>query len=84
MPPTRSHIRATVETYLARHPQEREALAELLVVLDGTGDPSSRATLPGHVTCSAVVIDRDRRVLHIGHKASGLLLDQREGIAVHW
>lgn len=74
MPPTRSHIRATVETYLARHPQEREALADLLVVLDGTGDPSSRATLPGHVTCSAVVIDRDRRVLHIGHKASGLLL----------
>lgn len=30
--------------------------------------------LPGHVTCSAVVIDRARRVLHIGHKASGKLL----------
>ncbi|WP_329453372.1 NUDIX domain-containing protein (plasmid) [Streptomyces sp. NBC_01724] len=74
MPPTRSHIRATVEAYLARHPHEREALAGLPAVLDGTGDPSSRATLPGHVTCSAVVIDRDRRVLHIGHRASGLLL----------
>jgi 8-oxo-dGTP pyrophosphatase MutT (NUDIX family) len=69
--PTRSHIRATAEAYLARHPHEREALAGLPAVPDSIGDPSSRATRPGHVTCSAVVIDRDRRVLHIGHKASG-------------
>jgi 8-oxo-dGTP pyrophosphatase MutT (NUDIX family) len=74
VPPSRSHIRATVEAYLGRHAEERAALTGLLAVLDGPGDPSSRATLPGHVTCSAVVIDRDRRVLHIGHKASGLLL----------
>ncbi|MFK0154338.1 NUDIX domain-containing protein [Streptomyces sp. NPDC090493] len=74
VPPTRSHIRATAEAYLGRHPQEREALAALMSVVDGADDPSSRATLPGHVTCSAVVIDRDRRVLHIGHKATGLLL----------
>lgn len=74
MPLTRDHIRAAAEAYLARHPREQEGLAGLLAVLDGPGDPSSRATLPGHVTCSAVVIDRDRRVLHIGHKASGKLL----------
>lgn len=37
-------------------------------------DPSSRATQPGHVTCSAAVIDHDRRVLHIVHKATGKLL----------
>lgn len=74
VPVTRSHIRAAAETYLARHPQERESLAGLTAVLDGPDDPSSRATLPGHVTCSAVVIDRHRRVLHIGHKATGLLL----------
>ncbi|MEU0843935.1 NUDIX domain-containing protein [Streptomyces sp. NPDC005962] len=74
VPPAHSHIRAATEAYLARHPREREGLAGLLAVLDGPGDPSSRATLPGHVTCSAVVIDRDRRVLHIGHKASGKLL----------
>lgn len=43
-------------------------------LLDGTGDPCNRATLPAHVTCSAVVINRDRHVLHIGHKASGKLL----------
>ncbi|MET8768567.1 NUDIX domain-containing protein [Streptomyces sp. NPDC004658] len=74
MPPSRSHIRATIETYLARHAEEREALDGLLAVLDGAGEPSSRATLPAHITCSAVVIDRDRRVLHIRHRASGLLL----------
>ncbi|MGC4979445.1 NUDIX domain-containing protein [Streptomyces sp. DT193] len=74
MPPTRSHIRATIEAYLGRHAEEREALDGLPTVIDGTGDPSSRATLPGHVTCSAVVIDHDRRVLHIGHRLTGLLL----------
>ncbi|MEU6573533.1 NUDIX domain-containing protein [Streptomyces sp. NPDC046805] len=74
VPPTRSHIRAATEAYLARHLHEREALAGLLALLDGGDEPTSRATLPGHITCSAVVIDRDRRVLHIGHKASGKLL----------
>ncbi|WP_405735067.1 NUDIX domain-containing protein [Streptomyces sp. NBC_01537] len=74
MPLTRSHVRATVEAYLVRHPHERKALAGLSDVLDGIGDPSSHTTLPVHVTCSAVVIDRYRRVLHIGHKATGLLL----------
>ncbi|MFJ3212772.1 NUDIX hydrolase [Streptomyces flaveolus] len=74
MPLTRSHIRKTAEAYLARHPHERESLAGLLALLDGTDDPADRATLPGHVTCSAAVIDQERRVLHIGHKATGLLL----------
>ncbi|MFJ4923245.1 NUDIX hydrolase [Streptomyces sp. NPDC088725] len=74
MPLTRSHIRATAEAYLARHPHERKALAGLRSVLDGTGDPADRAALPAHITCGAVVIDRDRRVLHIHHRASGQLL----------
>lgn len=74
MPPTRSHIRTTTEAYLARHPQERDALAGLSALLDGPDEPTNRATLPGHITCGAAVIDRDRRVLHIGHKASKKLL----------
>ncbi|MFE3637975.1 NUDIX hydrolase [Streptomyces sp. NPDC059168] len=74
MPLTRSHIRATAEAYLARHPHERDSLAGLLSLLDGADAPASRATLPGHVTCSAAVIDREQRVLHIGHKVTGLLL----------
>ncbi|MEX0171549.1 NUDIX domain-containing protein [Streptomyces sp. LMG1-1-1.1] len=42
--------------------------------VDAAGDPSSRATLPGHITCSAVVIDPDGRVLHVRHRGTGLLL----------
>ncbi|MEU8625061.1 NUDIX domain-containing protein [Streptomyces sp. NPDC048669] len=74
MPVDRSHIRATVESYLALHPEERASLAGLSAVLDGPDDPSSRTTLPGHVTCSAAVIDRGGRVLHIVHRATGGLL----------
>ncbi|WP_079135141.1 NUDIX domain-containing protein [Streptomyces qinglanensis] len=68
---TRPHIRATLEAYLTRHPQEQEALAGLAAALDDDADPTSRSTLPGHITCGAVVIDRDRRVLHVGHRTSG-------------
>ncbi|MFJ9967178.1 NUDIX domain-containing protein [Streptomyces avermitilis] len=75
MPLTRSHIRTTAEAYLARHPHERDSLAGLMSLLDGAVDPADRATLPGHVTCSAAVIDREQRVLHIGHRSTGLLLN---------
>ncbi|MEU3862215.1 NUDIX domain-containing protein [Streptomyces sp. NPDC028722] len=75
MPLTRSHIHKTAEAYLARHPHERDSLAGLMSLLEGADDPTDRVTLPGHVTCSAVVIDREQRVLHIGHRGSGLLLN---------
>ncbi|MGW7439856.1 NUDIX domain-containing protein [Streptomyces sp. NPDC054849] len=71
MPPTRSHIRDLVTAYLGRHPAEAEPLAPLLQALEDGDEPTSRSTLPGHVTCSCVVIDRDCRVLHIHHKATG-------------
>ncbi|MER6277660.1 NUDIX domain-containing protein [Streptomyces sp900105245] len=74
MPLARSHIRRTSEAYLTRHPHERDSLAGLTSLLDGADDPADRATLPGHVTCSAAVIDREGRVLHIGHRGTGLLL----------
>ncbi|MFH9730310.1 NUDIX domain-containing protein [Streptomyces sp. NPDC017260] len=74
MPPSSSSIRRTVQAYLGRHPDERDALAELLAALDRPADVTARTALPGHVTCSAVVIDRRRRVLHIRHRATGLVL----------
>jgi len=74
MPPARSDIRALVQAYLVRHPTEHTAVRPLLALLEGAEDPTSRTTMPAHVTCSAVVIDRERRVLHILHKASGLVL----------
>ncbi|OEJ35129.1 NUDIX domain-containing protein [Streptomyces subrutilus] len=74
MPPTRSHIRDLVTAYLVRHPAEEALLAPLVLALEAKDDPTSRSTLPGHVTCSAVVVDRDRRVLHIHHRATGKAL----------
>lgn len=72
--PSRDHLRSTVAEYLARHPVERDALSGLLAALEGEEDPTHRASLPGHITCCGVVIDADGQVLHVEHKASGLLL----------
>ena len=74
MPPARSHIHDLVQTYLERHPGERSNLTPLLASLHGAPMPTSRTTLPAHITCSAVVIRRDGRVLHIHHKATGLVI----------
>ncbi|CAL9651239.1 hypothetical protein SUDANB120_06632 (plasmid) [Streptomyces sp. enrichment culture] len=74
MPPSSSSIRKTVQAYLGRHPVERGALAELLGALDRPVDVTARTTLPGHITCSGVIVDRQCRVLHIRHRATGLLL----------
>lgn len=74
MPPARSDIRNLLREYLERHPAEGEQLEPLVAALDVDADSTSRATLLAHITCSAAVIDRDRHVLHIGHKASQKLL----------
>ncbi|AEM82408.1 NUDIX hydrolase [Streptomyces violaceusniger] len=74
MPPSVDHVRSVTEAYLARHPEERHSLTLLFAALAGTDAPTSRKTYPAHVTCSAILIDGDQRVLHIVHKASGKLL----------
>ncbi|WP_053640395.1 MULTISPECIES: NUDIX domain-containing protein [unclassified Streptomyces] len=74
MPPSSSSIRKAVESYLARHPDERDALTGLLAMLERPIDVTARTALPGHITCGAVVIDRQGRVLHIRHRATGDLV----------
>ncbi|MFD4573648.1 NUDIX domain-containing protein [Streptomyces sp. NPDC058417] len=74
MPPSSSAIRKTVEAYLGRHPGERDSLTGLLDALHGHADVTARTTLPGHVTCSGIVMDRRGRVLHVRHRATGLIL----------
>ncbi|MEW1996933.1 NUDIX hydrolase [Streptomyces coelicoflavus] len=74
MPPSVNHIRSVTEAYLARHPHERDSLAPLFSALATSDDPTHRKTFPAHVTCGAIVIASDRRVLHIAHRASGKLL----------
>jgi len=75
MAPARSDIHDLVHTYLDEHPGEQEALRPLLAALDTAPDPTGRATVPGHITCSAVVIDDAGSVLHLRHRGTvGLLL----------
>ncbi|MEV7868798.1 NUDIX domain-containing protein [Streptomyces sp. NPDC088124] len=74
LPPSTDHIRAVTEAHLARHPNERDSLTLLFAALAGTDASTSRKTFPAHVTCSAILINGERHVLHIAHKASGKLL----------
>lgn len=74
MPLSHEHIRTTVDTYLARHPHEREQLSPFLGALNGSTDIVSRSTFTGHVTCAAIVVDQLGRILHVLHLASGMAL----------
>ncbi len=62
------HILAAVRQYLAVHPQEHDALAPLLDLAAGAEPAASRHTVPGHVTCGAIAVGQDRRVLQIRHR----------------
>ena len=68
---TSCEITYTVTNYLAGHLAEREGLWPLLAELDKGASLTSRATLPGHVTCGAVVLDDTGRVLMVRHNALG-------------
>ncbi|WP_323182419.1 MULTISPECIES: NUDIX domain-containing protein [unclassified Streptomyces] len=70
VPPSHAHVRKTVEAYLTHHPDERKTLAGLLSALDQPDDATSRTALPGHVTRSTVVIDRNPHVLNIRRHAA--------------
>jgi 8-oxo-dGTP pyrophosphatase MutT (NUDIX family) len=67
---TISDINGTVSRYLEAYPAERAGLKPLLTRLDA-GDTGllSRAGLPGHVTCSAAVLDGRGGVLMVRHRA---------------
>jgi hypothetical protein len=59
------HVAAVVAEYLDRYPGEAHRLAPLTAALTAPDDPTSRTTVPGHVTCSAIVLGPGRRVLRI-------------------
>ncbi|MBA9001941.1 NUDIX hydrolase [Thermomonospora cellulosilytica] len=65
-------IRSTLARYLDRHPDEADHLRPLAEALTAGANLTSRKEFAGgHVTCGAVVIDDDRRLLLIRHKALG-------------
>jgi 8-oxo-dGTP pyrophosphatase MutT (NUDIX family) len=67
---TISDIKGTVSRYLDTYSAERAGLEPLLTRLDAGDDGLlSRAGLPGHVTCSAAVLDGRGGVLMVKHRA---------------
>ncbi|GAA4638655.1 hypothetical protein GCM10023196_097260 [Actinoallomurus vinaceus] len=65
-------IRSTLDRYLDHHPDEAGHLRPLSEALEAGAELTSRMEFNGgHVTCGAVVIDQDRRLLLIQHKALG-------------
>lgn len=67
-------ISDAVCTYLARYPADTDRITALTTALEHAGDLTSRKTFPGHVTCSAIIIDAQGRVLHIRHNQLGTWL----------
>ncbi|MFD9943185.1 NUDIX hydrolase [Nonomuraea sp. NPDC059023] len=66
---TREEIRDVVARYLEAHPDRAPDLLPLFATLNGQADPTSRITLPLHVTCSAAAINDTGQVLMIHHRA---------------
>jgi len=67
----RDEIVAVVLGYVDRHPDERAHLRPLLDQLDAVLPITDRSAYPGHLTCSALVVDDDRRMLRIWHNVFG-------------
>ncbi|MEV4630106.1 NUDIX domain-containing protein [Micromonospora sp. NPDC049523] len=66
-----AEVHATIEAYLDRYGTERDRLAPLLAGLDARTAILSRSTFTGHLTCSAVLLNRDWQALHIRHNVLG-------------
>lgn len=66
---TISDIAGTASRYLEAHPAERAGLDPLLAELAAGNEALlSRAGQPGHITCSAAVLDGPGRVLMVRHR----------------
>ncbi|WP_204745395.1 NUDIX hydrolase [Glycomyces paridis] len=66
MPITIAHLREQLDAYLDRWPEDAETVAPLLALTGPEG--FARSTMPGHVTASAIVLNRSGRVLLVHHK----------------
>lgn len=65
-------LRALLQDFLVRHPDERETVAGFLGLLDDAADPFVRARLAGHFTGSAWLVSADgQRTLLTHHRKLG-------------
>lgn len=84
MPPSRSHIRAAIEAYLVRHPDEQPRLDALLAALGRSDSPTPRGTFPGHASCSALLKKPANASALIYNDAGQYLLHLRDNIPGIW
>lgn len=75
MPIHLEKISSTVDAYLARHPDEAPALEPLTEALGKGFDFTSRRRFPAHITAGVVLLDAQRRILQIHHRALGCWLN---------
>ncbi len=66
-----AEIAAVVGRYVERYPHERERLRPLLRLMRAGAAMTSRTAYPGHLTCSALVVDGAGRMLRIWHNVFG-------------
>ncbi|MET9931724.1 MULTISPECIES: NUDIX domain-containing protein [unclassified Streptomyces] len=67
--PSRTELRSILASYLVRHPAESTRLAPVETALAAQTAPD-----PAPVTCSAVVVDRTSRILHVPDSPTGASL----------
>lgn len=73
-PITNTDVAVVVGAYAAAHPDERPALEPLLARLADPAPVTSRKTVPIHVTCGALAVTPDGRLLQVLHKTFGTWL----------
>ncbi|MEM7621469.1 MAG: NUDIX domain-containing protein [Pseudomonadota bacterium] len=64
----KENIECSFHEYLERFPAEHTELSILSDLLENGADITSRKEFRGHVTCSGVVVNSERRLLMIHHK----------------
>lgn len=67
-------VASTVAAYVAAHPDEEPSLEALLYAVGAARPVTDRKTMPLHVTCAAVAVTPDRRVLQVLHNRLDLWL----------
>jgi 8-oxo-dGTP pyrophosphatase MutT (NUDIX family) len=74
MTPTKNTLLSLLDTHVASDASERDSIARVRSLIERVEAPTSRGTLEGHITGSAVVLDNLGRALLLFHARLGLWL----------
>ena len=63
-----AQINRSIDSYLSLFPEEAEQLSDLRAILKTSQDATSRKNVPGHVTCSGLVVYEGNTIIVVAHK----------------